>query len=113
MKSSSGQQTVLRVERAGGWVTGDGTICSESTSCLFALMVQSLLERELRQVIRQKGVESLRLYPEGGPCFRATTRQVLAPFASIARHTILASGRDDFEILNTEQAPIHQEFSAY
>lgn len=75
----------------------------------FALIVQSLLERELRQAMQQKGVASLPLYPEGRPCTRPTTRQVLDTFEPIARHTILTDGHDDFEILNTELAPIHQE----
>lgn len=74
----------------------------------FALMVQSLLERELRRAMEDKNVESLPLYPEGRPCKRPTTRRVLDVFEPIARHTISTSGSDDFELFTTELAPIHR-----
>ncbi len=74
----------------------------------FALMVQSLLERELRKAMADQGVESLPLYPEGRPCKRPTTRQVLDVFEPIARHTISTPDSDDYEIFTTELAPIHR-----
>jgi transposase len=74
----------------------------------FALMVQSLLERELRKAMADQGVESLPLYPEGRPCKRPTTRRVLDVFEPIARYTILTRGSDDFELFATELAPIHR-----
>lgn len=74
----------------------------------FALMVQSLLERELRKAIASQGIESLPLYPEGRACVRVTTRQVLDVFEPIARHTISKVGSNDFEMFTTELAPIHR-----
>ena len=74
----------------------------------FALMVQSLLERELRLAMKSHGVESLPLYPEGRPCARPTTRRVLDVFEPIARHTIAGPDSEDDEILTTELAPIHR-----
>ncbi len=53
----------------------------------FALMVQSLLERELRGAMEAKNVESLPLYPEGRLCRRPTTRRACAislPITAIA-----------------------------
>lgn len=73
----------------------------------FALMVQSLLERELRQAMEAQGMESLPLYPEGRPCRRPTARQVLDTFEPIARHTICGPGSDESDIFSTELAPIH------
>lgn len=77
-----------------------------------ALMVQSLLERELRQAMEANGTQSLPLYPEGRPCRRPTTRQVLDTFEPIARHTLdrvpFGGGSDDSEIFTTELAPIHR-----
>ena len=75
----------------------------------FALMVQSLLERELRRAMKDKNVESLPLYPEGRPCKRPTTRRVLDVFEPLARHTISTPGSDDFELFTTELAPIHRQ----
>ena len=74
----------------------------------FALMLQSLLERELRQAMTSHGMESLPLYPEGRACVRPTTRHVLDVFEPIARHTISQVGSDEFEIFTTEMAPIHR-----
>jgi transposase len=74
----------------------------------FALMVQSLLERELRGAMEAKNVQSLPLYPEGRPCRRPTTRRVLDVFEPIARHTVSTSGSDHFELFTTELAPIHR-----
>ncbi len=74
----------------------------------FALMVQSLLERELRQAMAEQGVESIPLYPEGRPCKRPTTRRLLDVFEPIARHTISTAGSDDLELFTTELAPIHR-----
>ncbi len=74
----------------------------------FALMVQSLLERELRKAMAEKGVESIPLYPEGRPCKRPTTRRVLDVFEPIARHSISAPGSGESELFTTELAPIHR-----
>jgi transposase len=74
----------------------------------FALMVQSLLERELRKAMANQGVESLPLYPEGRPCKRPTTRRVLDVFEPIARHTISTPASEDIELFSTELAPIHR-----
>jgi len=45
------------------------------------LIVQTLLEREIRQAMERAGVESLPLYPEGRACRRPTTRKLLDLFA--------------------------------
>ncbi len=52
------------------------------------LLVESLLERELRQAMEREGLESLPLYPEDRPCRRPTARRVIDLFADIHRHTL-------------------------
>jgi transposase len=74
----------------------------------FALMVQSLLERELRKAMASQGIDSLPLYPEGRACVKVTTRQVLDVFEPIARHTIRHVGSKECEMFTTELAPIHR-----
>jgi transposase len=54
----------------------------------FALLVQTLLERELRQAMARAGEASLPLYPEGRACARPTTHRLIEVFASIQRHEI-------------------------
>ena len=74
----------------------------------FALMVQSLLERELRQAMASQGVDSLPLYPEGRACVRPTTRQLLDFFEPVSRHTLM-QGDAVFEAsFSTELSPLHR-----
>jgi transposase len=55
------------------------------------LLVEALVERELRQAMEREGLESLPLYPESRPCRRPTARRVIDLFDDIHRHTL----RDD------------------
>jgi transposase len=59
----------------------------------FALLVEALLERELRRAMEQSGVESLPLYPEGRACRRPTARRVIDLFEDVQRHELKAKGQ--------------------
>jgi transposase len=67
----------------------------------FTLLLEALLERELRQAMQRKGVESLPLYPEGRACHRPSARRVLDLFEPVQRHT-LSHGKSPAEILVTD-----------
>jgi len=54
----------------------------------FALVVEALVERELRQAMQRKGIDSLPMYPEGRPCRRPTARRVVDLFAAVQRHEL-------------------------
>jgi transposase len=54
----------------------------------FALLVQTLLERELRQAMARAGEATLPLYPEARPCARPTTHRLIEVFSSIQRHEV-------------------------
>jgi hypothetical protein len=56
----------------------------------FALLVESLLERERWRAMRRDGVESLPLYPEGRACRRPTARRVIDLFEDAQRHELVA-----------------------
>lgn len=58
------------------------------TLYFFALLVQSLIERELRLAMLHQGIEQLPLYPEQRACRRPTTEQVLRLFTHTERHTL-------------------------
>ena len=73
----------------------------------FALMVQALIERELRNAMASAGAESLPLYPEGRACRRPTTRQVFDVFEPLQRHTLFTTKTDEFTTFTTELSPIH------
>ncbi len=58
-----------------------------------ALLVESLLERELRRAMEREGIESLPLYPEGRACRRPTARKVIDLFEDVQRHELSAGRR--------------------
>jgi transposase len=73
-----------------------------------ALLLQTLLERELRRAMQREGVKSLPLYGEQRECQRPTARKILDLFEPIQRHVLtLPDGGD--QILRTQlSAPQRQ-----
>jgi transposase len=59
----------------------------------FALLVESLLERELRRAMDRAGIASLPLYPEGRACRHPTARRVIELFEEVQRHELSAGHR--------------------
>ena len=57
-----------------------------------ALLVEALLERELRQAMAQEGIESLPLYSESRACRWPTARRVLDLFENVERHEWVTPG---------------------
>jgi len=49
----------------------------------FVLLVEALLERELRQAMARANVDRLRIYPEGRGCRNPTTRRLIDIFEDI------------------------------
>ncbi len=67
----------------------------------FVLLVEALLERELRRAMERKGIESLPLYPERRACRRPTARKVIDLYEDVQRHS-LRSGKRPAEVFSTE-----------
>ncbi|MBV8577250.1 MAG: hypothetical protein JOZ58_19690 [Acetobacteraceae bacterium] len=65
------------------------------------LLVEALLERELRRAMERSGLESLPLYPEGRTCRRPTARKVIDLFADMQRH-LLTSASGPSVVFTTE-----------
>jgi transposase len=68
----------------------------QSLLCVYflVLLVEALLERELRRAMERDKIESLPLYPEDRPCRRPTARRVIDLFDDVYRHTL----RDDSQV---------------
>jgi len=62
------------------------------TVYFLALMVQALIERELRQAMHAAAIEQLPLYPEARACRRPTTEHILRLFSLAERVSVLAHG---------------------
>jgi transposase len=54
-----------------------------------AVLVFALIEREARQGMKRRGIESIPLYPEGRPCKAPTTDAVLTAFLGIRRNRLM------------------------
>ncbi len=59
----------------------------------FALLTESLLERELRRAMDREAIASLPLYPEGRKCRRPTARRVIDLFEDVQRHSLRVGKR--------------------
>jgi transposase len=82
----------------------------QSLLCMYflVLLVEALLERELRQAMEREALESLPLYPEGRPCRSPTTRRLLDVFEIVQRHTLLADDEQP-EVLVTELSDLQRK----
>jgi len=56
------------------------------------LVLEALLERQLRQAMDREGIDSLPLYPEDHPCRHPTARRVIDLFDGISRYTLRRDG---------------------
>lgn len=72
-----------------------------------ALLVQGLIERELRRAMEREGVEELPLYPEERLCKRPTTEQVLRLFSLAQRHVLRRPG--EVEVFEPELTDLQRQ----
>jgi transposase len=73
----------------------------------FALVVQTLLERELRRAMSAAGIKSLPLYPESRPCARPTAHRIIELFEPVQRH-VLQIGDGEPRTMVTELTPVQR-----
>jgi transposase len=78
--------------------------------CMYflALLVESLLERELRQAMVRTKVESLRLYPEGRACRQPTVSRLIEVFEDVQRHH-LKVGTEPEVLFTTQLSPLQRK----
>jgi transposase len=74
----------------------------------FALVAQTLLERELRQGMARSDLKSLPLYPEERPCSRPTTHRVIELFSAIQRHEVRV-GQEPAQVMVTQLTKTQRE----
>lgn len=80
-------------EIAPVYLKNEGRIEALFTLYFLALLVQALIERELRLAMQREAIEELPLYPEQRQCRRPTTEQVLRLFSLAQRHRLLHESR--------------------
>jgi transposase len=82
----------------------EGRIEALFTVYFLALLVQALIERELRIAMKREGIDELPIYPEQRSCARPTTEQILRLFSLAQGHRLLQSGKlvDVFDFESTD-----------
>ena len=56
--------------------------------------VHALIERELRNAMEDRGLKSLRLYPEDRNCPAPTVARIIEAFGNLQSHTLSKAGKD-------------------
>jgi transposase len=74
---------------------------------VMALMVGSLIERRLRQAMRQKKLQSLPIYPEDRRCASPTIFDIVRLFKNVERYEVTSG--DDILIFPAELSKIQKE----
>lgn len=80
-------------EIAPVFLKDEGRIEGLFTLYAIALLVQALIERELRRAMARQSIEELPIYPEQRQCAHPTTEQVLRLFSLAERHQLMQHGR--------------------
>ena len=79
-------------EIAPVFLKNEGRIEALFTLYFLALLVQALIERELRLAMKRESIDELPLYPEQRQCRRPATEQILRLFSLAERHTLTLVG---------------------
>ena len=58
-----------------------------------ALLLNALIERELRRAMHKRGIRSLPLYPEERKCRFPTTARIITLFSNHRRSSLLEAGK--------------------
>lgn len=73
-----------------------------------ALLVQTLIERELRNAMKREGIEALPLYPEERANKRPTADQILKLFSLVQRNVLVAKGCE-VEVFEAELTDLQKQ----
>ena len=95
-------------EIAPVFLKNPGRIEAFFTLYFLALLVQALIERELRQAMQAQRIAQLPLYPEQRRCKRPTTEQILRLFSLAERH-LLSRAHRTVQLFHTELTPLQRQ----
>jgi transposase len=105
------QQTKTVHEIAPVLLKNPGRIEALFTLYFLGLLVQALIERELRTAMRRARIAELPLYPEERRCKRPTTEQVLRLFSHAERHVLFHHARP-VQVFHPELTELQQRVLA-
>jgi hypothetical protein len=88
----------------------EGRIEALFTLYFLALLVQALIEHELRLAMKRDNIEHLPLYPEQRDCAHPTTEQLLRLFSLAARNKLVHNGKA-VQTFDVEFTHLQREYS--
>jgi transposase len=74
-----------------------------------AQLVCALLERQLRNAMKQTGLSEIQILPEGRPSATPTTEQIVRVFSSCARHLLLSKDGQLIQTFADPLSPIQEQ----
>jgi len=98
------EQTKTVHEIAPVLLKNEGRIEALFTLYFLALLVQGIIERELRRAMKREKIDELQLYPEQRDCKHPTTEQILRLFSLAQRNQLMHDGMtiEVFDVQFTE-----------
>jgi transposase len=90
------------------FLKNEGRIEALFTLYFLALLVQALIERQLRLAMQQNNIAELPLYPEQRECEHPTTEQILRLFSLATRHK-LSKGAHTLHIFQVEFTDLQRQ----
>jgi transposase len=81
-------------ELAPVFLKNEGRIVALFVLYFVALLVEALIEREIRASMKKAGIKSLALYPESRECKMPTAQSIFRLFSLVDRETIFEDGRE-------------------
>ena len=104
------EQTKTVHEIAPVFLKNEGRIEALFFLYFLGLLVQALIERELRIAMKREKIQDLPIYPEERLCKRPTTEQILRLF-SHAQRQILLRGERVVQVFGPEMTDLQSEVS--
>ena len=98
-------------EIAPVFLKNEGRIEALFTLYFLALLVQALIERELRVAMKRENIDKLPLYPEQRLCAHPTTEQILGLFSFAERHELIQDGKT-VQIFDVEFTDLQRQLLA-
>lgn len=96
-------------EIAPVFLKDEGRIEALFTLYFLALLVQALIERELRLAMARQNIDELPLYPEQRQCAHPTTEQVLRLFSHAQRQTLTTSSGQTVQVFDAELTDLQRQ----
>jgi transposase len=89
-------------EIAPVFLKDEGRIEALFTLYFLALLVQALIERELRLAMTRESIDELPLYPEQRQCAHPTTEQILRLFSMTQRHRLTDQDGQSVQVFDAQ-----------